>query len=201
VSSPDAAVPPEAVLRLVAARLPRGGVLLLDGRSGSGKSVLAAWLAPRLGARVLAMEDLYCGWDGLARAAEELADRVLPAWRAARVASWPRWDWVADRVQGSGHLRPGGTLIVEGCGALTAASRPLADLAVALDVDAAVRAERIRRRDPASALPGHRRWTAQERRLAVRDPAPRLADVVLRGGVRLPPVRRERPAVRDTVSA
>ncbi|HET6826730.1 MAG TPA: AAA family ATPase [Amnibacterium sp.] len=181
----DARIAPAALLERVRTRLD-GGVLLIDGRSGSGKTTLAAWLAPRLGARVLHLEDLYCGWDGLDEAADVLARRVLPAFARGRVATWPRWDWAADRVDGSGSLRPGGRLIVEGCGALTAASRPLAGFALLLDVDPAVRAERILRRDPPSALPGHRRWARQERRQLAREPMPALADLVLRGGVRLP---------------
>lgn len=185
-SSPEpieSRVAPAALLERIRTVLDRG-VLLIDGRSGSGKTTLAGWLAPRLGARVLHLEDLYCGWDGLDEAADVLAHRVLPAFAAGRVATWPRWDWSADRVDGTDHLRPGGRLIVEGCGALTAASRPFAGFAVLLDVDVAVRAARILRRDPPSALPGHRRWAAQERRRPARDRMPALADVVLRGGVR-----------------
>jgi uridine kinase len=175
-----------ALLGRIRSRMRDRGVLLLDGRSGSGKTTLADWLAPRLGARVLRMEDLYCGWDGLDDAARLLADRVLPAFTRGRVAEWPRWDWAADRSDGVGRLLPGGPLVVEGCGALTARSRPFAAVALLLDVDDAVRHERIRRRDPASALPGHRRWAAQERRQLVREPMRALADLVLPGGVRLP---------------
>lgn len=183
--STDARIPPAALLERIRTRLD-GRVLLIDGRSGSGKTTLAGWLAPRLGARVLHLEDLYCGWDGLDEATEVLARRVLPAFAAGRVATWPRWDWSAHRVDGSGYLRPGGRLIVEGCGALTAASRPFAGFALLLDVDPGVRAERILRRDPPSALPGHRRWAVQERRQLAREPMPALADLVLRGGVQLP---------------
>jgi hypothetical protein len=178
----DARTTPAALLERIRTTLD-GGVLLIDGRSGSGKTTLAGWLAPRLGARVLHLEDLYCGWGGLDEAADVLARRVLPAFAAGRVATWPRWDWSADRVDGSGHLRPGGPLIVEGCGALTAASRPFAGFGLLLDVDPAVRAERILRRDPPSALTGHRRWAVQERRQLVRERLPALADLVLRGGV------------------
>jgi hypothetical protein len=76
--------------------------------------------------------------------------------------------------------------VVEGCGALTSASRALADVAVLLDVDDAVRRQRILHRDPPDAMPGHRRWATQERRTRVKDPQARLADLVLRGGVALP---------------
>lgn len=178
----DARIGPAALLERIRSNLD-GGVLLIDGRSGSGKTTLAGWLAPRLGGRVLHLEDLYCGWDGLDEAADVLARRVLPAFTAGRVASWPRWDWSADRVDGTRRLRPGGRLIVEGCGALTAASRPFAGFALLLDVAPGVRVERILRRDPPSALPGHLRWAVQERRQLARERMPALADLVLRGGV------------------
>ncbi|HEY8319514.1 MAG TPA: hypothetical protein VIG76_11850 [Amnibacterium sp.] len=196
-SSPEDAVGrigAAALLDQVRARF-GAGVLLIDGRSGSGKTTLARWLAPRLGARVLQMEELYCGWDGLDRAAGVLAERVLPAFAAGRVASWPRWDWAEGRVDGTGFLRPGGRLIVEGCGALTAASRPFAGLALLLDVDPVVRSWRIRRRDPAGALPGHQRWAAQEQRQRARETMRALADLVLVGGVGLPMRLPDEPAL------
>jgi hypothetical protein len=185
-SSPEGAIAAAALLARIRPNLGSAGILLVDGRSGSGKTTLAAWLAPRLGARVLHLEDLYCGWDGLDAAAEALADRVLPAFAAGRPAEWPTWDWAAGRPAGTGRLRPGGPLVVEGCGALTRASRRCAAVAVVLDVAAPVRTARIARRDPPSALPGHRRWALQEQRHALRHPPGALADLVLRGGVRIP---------------
>ncbi|MCU1472217.1 ATP-binding protein [Amnibacterium sp.] len=185
-SSPDGAVPATALLARLRPGIGSTGVLLLEGRSGSGKTSLAAWLAPRLGARVLHLEHLYCGWDGLDAAAEVLADRVLPAFAGGRLAEWPTWDWAAGRRAGTGRLRPGGPLVVEGCGALTSASRRFAAVAVVLDVATPVRTARIARRDPPSTLPGHRRWALQEHRHALRHPPVALADLVLRGGVRIP---------------
>lgn len=193
--SPDARTGAAAVLDRVRERM-GSGVLLLDGRSGSGKTTLAAWLAPRLGARVLHMEDLYCGWDGLDAAATVLAERVLPAFAAGRVAEWPRWDWARERVCGTGRLRPGGPLLIEGCGALTSRSRPFAAVTLLLDVDEDLRAARIRDRDPVSALPGHRRWAVQERRQLVREPMRALADLVLPGGVRFPATERAASGLR-----
>jgi len=185
-SSPERAVPAAAVLSALRPRLAGARVLLIEGRSGSGKSTLAAWLAPRLGARVLAMEDLYQGWEGLEAAARLLSGRILPALAAGRPASWRTWDWHGDRPGPVAWMRPGGLVIVEGCGALTAGSRRFADVAVALAVDDGVRLRRILARDPEEALPGHRLWAVQERRMLAEHPWPGLADLVLRGGVLLP---------------
>lgn len=159
------------------------GVLLIDGRSGSGKTTLAAWLAGRLRARVLAMEDLYQGWAGLEEAGRLLGERILPALTAGRPASWRTWDWPRNRPGPVAWMRPGGLVIVEGCGAVTAESRRFADLAVALVVGDAVRRSRILVRDPAEALPGHRLWAVQERRMLARHPWPLVADLVLPGVV------------------
>ena len=43
----------------------RRPVVLLDGRSGSGKTVLAESLAPRLDAQLVSLDELYPGWEGL----------------------------------------------------------------------------------------------------------------------------------------
>lgn len=181
-----AVVAPSAVLAVVRPRLTSSGILLIDGRSGSGKSTLAGWLAERLEAQVLQMEDLYPGWGGLHAAAELLSTRILPALVAGRPASWRTWDWTSDRHGAVRWVRPGGRWIVEGCGALTSASRPLADFAVVLDVDERERRRRILDRDPPETLPGHGLWAVEERRLLARAPWPALADLVVRGGVRDP---------------
>jgi hypothetical protein len=57
---------------------------------------------------------------------------------------------------------------------------------VVLDVPDGERRRRILGRDPAEALPGHRRWALQERRLLARAPWAPLADLVVRGGVAYP---------------
>jgi hypothetical protein len=190
-------VPAAALLELLRPRLAGpGAILLLDGRSGSGKTTLAGWLAPRLRARVLALEDLYPGWEGLDAAAAALAERVLPALAGGRPAAWRGWDWARDRGGPTGWHRPGGRWIVEGCGALTAASRRLADAAVVLDVADGERRHRILHRDPPEALPGHRLWAVQERRLLARAPRPLLADLVVRGGVAYPGDRSGDPRNR-----
>lgn len=180
-------MPAVALLELLRPRLAApDAVLLLDGRSGSGKTTLATWLAPRLGARVLALEDLYPGWDGLAAAVALLAERILPALRTGLPATWCAWDWDRDGAGAARWRRPGGRWIVEGCGALTPASRRLAAAAVALDVAEGERRRRILLRDPPDALAGHARWTVEERRLLARAPWAGVADLVLRGGVRYP---------------
>jgi len=196
-SSPEGALGAAALLARIRPSVARPrSVLLLDGASGSGKTTLAAWLAPRLRARVLALEDVYPGWGGLDAAAGLLAERILPARAAGDPVAWRSWDWAVMRPGPIRHLLPGARLVVEGCGALTPASRRLADLAVVLDVDEAVRRRRILERDPPEAASGHRGWAVQERRRQARDRPAALADLVLHGGVRLPGDRSGDPRNR-----
>src|SRR5699024_4108947 len=64
---PGSAVPPAAGAPLGrAARV--GGLVLVDGTSGAGKTTAARDLAAGTGARVLHMDDLYAGWEGMAHA-------------------------------------------------------------------------------------------------------------------------------------
>ena len=51
-------------------------VVLIDGRSGSGKTSLAADVAESLGAAVLHLEDLYPGWDGLGAGSRAVASAL-----------------------------------------------------------------------------------------------------------------------------
>ena len=55
-----------------------------DGRSGAGKTRLAAELSAELGAAVVSLEDLYGGWDGLDRGIGVLVSEVLEPLAAGR---------------------------------------------------------------------------------------------------------------------
>ena len=64
-------------------------VIAIDGRSGAGKTSLAARLRLALGAPVVALEDLYGGWDGLERGVDLLVSDVLEPLSAGRAARVP----------------------------------------------------------------------------------------------------------------
>lgn len=158
----------------------------VDGRSGSGKSTVAAALAARLAPHarvaVLAVESMYPGWDGLAAtvaadgpyaaALRDLAERGEATWRA--------WDWHADAPGETTRIGPADVVVCEGVGALCAAARPLLTLGVWLDLDAERRRRRALARDGEAYAPHWDRWAAQEERyLAEQDPRS-AADLVLR---------------------
>ena len=70
---------------------PRTGatcVLAIDGRSGAGKSTLAQALALALDAPIVALEDLYGGWDGLEGGVSLLLEAVLKPFASGSVADF-----------------------------------------------------------------------------------------------------------------
>lgn len=92
-------------------------IVIIDGRSGAGKTTFAAALARALSAQVIHLDDFYPGWSGLAAASAMVAADVF---HPVRPGYW-RWDWDNDR-RGHWHsvdFSGGDHLIVEGCGALS----------------------------------------------------------------------------------
>ena len=77
---------------------------------------------------------------------------------------WVGWDWATRRPAGRYLTDPGIPLVVEGVGALTPQSAPLADVAVWLDGSGEVRRERALARDGDTYAPHWERWARQEER-------------------------------------
>ncbi len=161
-------------------RCGRTRLACVDGPSGSGKSTLAARLALALGdAPLLAMDDLYPGWDGLARAVPLLHDQVVAPLAAGRPARYRRWDWDAGAWAEEHDLGTPPVLVVEGVGC---GSRPIAPHAVLLAwVEAApeVRFARGIARDGEAYRPHWERWARQERALFAAEGTRNRADVVV----------------------
>lgn len=137
-------------------------VVLIDGRSGAGKTTLARIVADRLGATLLALDSLYPGWDGLADGAEQVLTGVLMPRAEGRAGVWRRWDWTAGRPAES-HVVPADVpLVIEGSGVLTRASRALSDVQVWVDSPESSRRRRALDRDGDTYRPHWERWAAQE---------------------------------------
>ncbi|WP_293697623.1 AAA family ATPase [uncultured Agrococcus sp.] len=121
-------------------------VTLIDGRSGAGKSSFARRLSADDGVRILTMDYLYEGWDGL-MAGSALLERILVERAEGAVARWRDWDWHAYSRGRERTLEPHESLIVEGCGAMTPITVAFADRAIWLEAPEDVRRARALARD------------------------------------------------------
>ncbi|MEV8337186.1 hypothetical protein [Leucobacter sp. NPDC077196] len=167
-------------------------VLLIDGRSGSGKTRLAERLEAEGAAagramQVLHVEALYPGWDGLAEGSEALA-------AALHAGTYGVYDWVAAEFSERKRIEPRLPLVIEGCGAITvsnlAAAREWAGRiggvvspcvrSVWLEVESEVRKRRALARDGEVYAPHWDRWAAQEEALYARHRPWELADRTIR---------------------
>jgi uridine kinase len=157
----------------LAARVSAGELVLIDGRSGSGKTELAKRMASLLpDAQLVRLDDIYRGWGGL-DAASALVPRILAEHR------WQRWDWVLQEPAEWHSLDPARTLIIEGCGALSRASAPLAQLRIWVELDAATRKQRALARDGEAYAPHWDEWALQEDAFIARENPKALADEVV----------------------
>ena len=176
-------------------------VVLIDGRSGSGKTSLTERLVRRqrlegVEIQVLHVEDLYPGWDGLEAGSQSVAV-------ALESGGYRRYDWVAGDFGDWIALTPDRPLVIEGCGAITSdnlaaahswARRvrethpqslsgrtfPIRVHAVWLESSAALRRDRALARDGETFRPYWERWAAQEDQyFAITQPAS-LADEIIR---------------------
>jgi pantothenate kinase len=164
-------------------------IILIDGRSNSGKSTLAAAVQNIIfkdgesAPRVVHMDDLYLGWNGLQACADYLQRFILKPLTDSFIAQWREFDWENPGEVGyearNGEWREfsGGTpLIIEGCGALNQQSAPLADIKVWLEVDQETRHQRWLERE--GSAEHWAEWAAQEEEFYAREKSTELADQI-----------------------
>lgn len=172
-----------AALRGAVARAGGTRVVGVDGRSGAGKSFLAAELRTGLGAPMVSLEDLYGGWDGLENGIDLLVREVLEPLAAGRAARVPRYDWIAGRWAEPVVLDPPELLIVEGVGAGARRAAVYESVLVWLEAPLSVRKKRALDRDGETFAPHWDRWAAQEDAMLARERTPERADLVLETSV------------------
>jgi uridine kinase len=168
-----------SALRRAAPRAGATRVVAVDGRSGAGKTSLAAALAVRLDAAVVSLEGLYGGWDGLEHGIDLLVSDVLRPLAAGQAARVPRYDWVAREWTEPLLLEPPEVLIVEGVGSGARRAAAFESLLVWLEVPAPTRKKRALDRDGETFAPYWDQWSAQEDQLLARERTPDRADIII----------------------
>jgi para-aminobenzoate synthetase len=177
---------PQLATRLLEALRPRliratAPILVaVDGRSGAGKTEVAALLSEVLGGvPVVQVDDVVPGWDGLSAGVDRFVTGVLEPWAAGEVGWLARWDWEQDAAAAPQHVQRPHLAVVEGCGAGSARCRPFLSAVVWLEAPDVVRKERALDRDGDLYRPHWQRWADQEAALYSRDPVAERADVVV----------------------
>lgn len=154
-------------------------VVLIDGRSGAGKSSLARALVARWPLRgrvqLVALDSIYPGWNGLEEGAELARQLILTPHARGVIGVWQRWDWTAGEPAEAHAVDPSLPLIVEGAGLLTPASAKLGDVRVWLESPAPSRRQRALDRDGETFRPHWEGWARQEQRHITRNEPMRLA--------------------------
>lgn len=156
----------------------RPDIVLVDGRSGSGKTELArAMVEQKPELQLVRMDDLYPGWGGLQAGSQHVYNFVI----AAAARRWQRWDWTANEPAEWHVLDQQRPVLIEGCGALSVQNRTLATYAVWVELDAPARKERVLQRDGDSWSQHWDDWAAQEDAFIERENPQSLADSVING--------------------
>ena len=157
----------------VAALAASNPVVLIDGRSGAGKSSLARALVTRwpLAGRVqlVALDSIYPGWDGLDEGVQLAREQILVPHARGLIGVWQRWDWEVGAPAEAHAVDPALPLIVEGCGLLTSSTARLGDVRVWLDAPTESRRRRALDRDGDAYRREWDRWARQEQRHIERD--------------------------------
>ena len=182
----DAAARSEAAAAVAAALAERpptlgeGRLLCVDGPSGSGKTTLARAVSRLVaGSRVVHLDALYDGWDGLPRLDAALEPLLRPL-ALARTGRYRRYDWHAGRYADWVDVPPAPLLVLEGVGAWAPAFADLATLLVWVEAPSQERFARAVARDGAAMETRLREWAAAEERHFARTGARGRADLVVR---------------------
>jgi uridine kinase len=154
-------------------------LVLVDGRSGAGKTQWARRKQEELGFFLLSLDDIYPGWDGLDAGHRHAFHHGILPWSRGEVARIRRWDWESMRPAGVIDIDPSASLIIEGCGSLSVLTSPFATERYWVEADVEVRYQRAVERDGDVFAPHWLRWSLQEDRFYKIHGSRNLADIVM----------------------
>ena len=157
-------------------------VMAIDGRSGAGKSSLAALVALRSGAQVISLEYLYGGWHDLEGGVTRMVRHLLEPIAHGTTAVVPQYDWVSGKWGDDVALEAPSLLIVEGVGAYASVAAELIGTGVWLEAPAAIRRARANARDGGAFASWWDVWSEQESAHLAANRTPDRADVTLLTG-------------------
>ncbi len=156
-----------------------GRLVCIDGPAGSGKTTLAAALAGLdPDAVVVHLDDLYDGWDGLARIEAQLGGLLEPLARDD-TGTYRRYDWVAGRYAETVAVAPCGLLVLEGVGSGAARFAHLVTALAWVEAPFDVRLRRGLDRDGEPMRAHWERWQVAEAALFAREDTRARADLLV----------------------
>lgn len=139
-------------------------LILVDGRSGAGKTQWARQKQEETGFFLLSLDEVYPGWDGLAAGSQMVYRRGILPWLAGEAGAVPAWNWVQSAPGGWIEIDPNAGLIIEGCGAISSHSAAVSTERWWIEAADDARRERVFERDGDVSRPHWERWALQERR-------------------------------------
>lgn len=154
-------------------------LVLVDGRSGAGKTQWATEAARVSGFALISLDDVYPGWDGLDAGHWRVFQEAIVPWSNGKPVTLRRWDW-QERTHGELiSIPPEASLIIEGCGALSSLTSPYATRRYWIEADESTRRTRALDRDGELFAPHWQRWALQEERFYARHRSRELADHII----------------------
>lgn len=160
------------------ARLGTGRLVCVDGPAGSGKTTLAGQVSALTDARVVHLDDLYPGWDGLFDVETQVRGLLGPLARD-QTGYYRRFDWAANEYRETHHVDPADLIVLEGVGSGNRAWRDLVTTLVWVEAPADLRLARGLARDGDDLRDRWLGWMADEDRLFAREGTRARADLVL----------------------